>query len=124
MWPVELRVRRFETAPLPPPLQSPAAIHEDRALPELTETLLDIERIIREIALRSQYGNAPHFEINKQVLREVAFTELRDLLVLGRISLAQVGSPPFWVAKPLDPPCEPYALDPDDLKQRLIAVLE
>jgi ATP-dependent helicase YprA (DUF1998 family) len=123
-WPVELRVRRFETAPLPPPLQAATRTREERAFPELTEALLDIERIIREIALRSQYGNAPHYEINKKALRDVAFPELRDLLVLGRISLAQVGSPPFWVAKPLDPPCKPYALDPDDLKQRLIAVLE
>jgi ATP-dependent helicase YprA (DUF1998 family) len=123
-WPVELRVRRFETAPLPPPLQVPARTREYHVLPELTESLLDIERIIREIALRSQYGNAPHYEINRQALRDVAFPELLDLLVLGRISLAQVGSPPFWIAKPLDPPCEPYALDPDDLKQRLIAVLE
>ena len=50
---------------------------EDEELPELTESLLDIDRIIREIALKSDYHNAPHFEINRQALREVAFSEFR-----------------------------------------------
>ena len=123
-WPVELRVRRFQSAPLPPALEPMPRIVEDEELPELTESLLDLDRIIREISLKSDYHNAPHFEINRQALREVAFSELRDLLILGRITLTQFGVPPFWTAQPVDPPLKPYKLDPDDIKQRIVSVLE
>ena len=87
-WPVEVRVRRFEAGPLPPPLQGATRARGIQALPLLTESLQDLERIIRKIALISKYGNAPHYEINRQALRDVAFAELRDLLILGRITWA------------------------------------
>jgi len=123
-WPVEVRVRRFESEPLPPPLVVTERTNERRDLPELTERLQDLEAIIRKIALANKYGNAPHYEINRQALRDVALSELRDLLILGRITLAQPGSPPFWTAAPLDPPRQPYELEPRSLKERLTVVVE
>jgi hypothetical protein len=123
-WPVEVRVRRFEDGPLPPPLQGGVPSRGIQALPLLTESLQDIERIIRKIALVSKYGNAPHYEINRQALRDVAFAELRDLLILGRITLGQFGSPSFWAATPLDPPRQPYEIDSNTLRQRVTVVVE
>ncbi len=124
-WPVEVRVRRFDAEPLPPPLEVVERKSPDQDLPPSTESLQDLERIIRKIALDNDYGNAPDYEISRQALRNVAFAELRDLLILGRITLGQRGQlRPFWVATPLDPPRPPYKLELGTLKQRLPVVIE
>jgi hypothetical protein len=124
-WPVEVRVRRFDAEPLPPPLEAVERKSHAQDLPQLTESLQDLERIIRKIALANEYGNAPDYEINRQALRSVPFAELRDLLILGHVTLAHRGAlRPFWVATPVDPPRQPYKLDPDILKQRLPVVIE
>lgn len=123
-WPVEIRVRRFDAEPLPAALEATAQAAEAPQFPEFTASLQDLEKIIRQIALENDYGNAPLWKINQRALRDVPFSELVDLLLLGRITLGQVGTPPFWIAKPLDPPRVPYPLSPDRLKQRLLALVE
>lgn len=124
-WPVELRIRRFASAALPEPLEVTRREPKASTLPEFTPALEDLEKIIRQLALENaRYGNAPLSRINQRALRDVPFSELVDLVRLGRITLGQVGSQQFWVAKPLDPIRVPFSLDPDRLKQRLFALVE
>lgn len=124
-WPVEIRIRRFEEEALPPALEATAQLPQTPELPEFNLALQDLDRIIRQIALENgDYGNAPHWKMNQRALREVPFSELVDLLLLGRITLSQVGSPPFWVAKPLDPPRPPHLLDTARVKPRLLTLVE
>lgn len=124
-WPAEIRIRRFEQEALPPALEITTQLPQATEVPEFTVALEDLDRIIRQIALENgDYGNAPHWKINQRALREVPFSELVDLLLLGRITLSQVGSPPFWLAKPLDPPRPPHSLDPSRVKQRLLALVD
>lgn len=123
-WPVELRVRRFASSPLPEPLRPGDTVLRRAEMPEFTIQLQEVLRVIREIARTSKYANAPQYAIERQCLRKVLFGELRDLLILGQITLTQAGNPPFWVARPLEPARLPIAIDPDSLQQRVQVLME
>lgn len=123
-WPIELRVRRFESAALPPPLRAVLKPESSAELPEFTTALQELDRIIRKVALSSQWGNAPVYLIERECLRKIDFCELRDLLILGRVTLGRFGQRQFWAATPVDPPRAPLPVLTGTIQQRLRLVVE
>jgi len=123
---ISIRVRGFDGTPDPERLvQAEPAPVEDEPLPAMTPELEELLAKVGELALRSRYGTAASFELQKEVLREIPVSDLRDLLRLGHVRLdwrpSRYGG--FWAVRPANPPQVPFPARPETVRERLEEVI-
>jgi hypothetical protein len=119
---VEVCVVPFDdTAPLPK--IAPPARPERQDLAELISGQLRIlEEIYKIAAANTKWGTVADYALAKAMRTQAhqIFADLRLLQRHGHIALEQVsGTPPFWSIKPLPNPRTLYALEGDDLVDRV-----
>ncbi|WP_224246053.1 AAA domain-containing protein [Hyalangium gracile] len=125
-WLVSIRVRRFDaTEPLPRLEPPPSPRPVPAPLPSTSPALEELLNAIQAVALRSEYGTAPNFELKKVLGHEPSLEQLRALCRLGRISLLQLTGRfgQFWAARPLNPARLPFPVDPDTVRERIDEVI-
>ncbi len=119
---VSIRVRGFPGA-LPPelPERTESTPEEDESLPVMVPELEELLDKVRELALQNPYGTAATFDLERELLREIPVSDLRDLLRLGHVRLyrrrGRHGD--FWAVRPVDPPQIPFPVRADTVRVRL-----
>ena len=118
---VTIRARSFPGgAPPELPAASEVAVEEEPQ-PVMTPGLEELLASVRELAIRSKYGTAATFELEKKLFRSIPFADLRDLLRLGHVRLyrRQGKRGVFWAVKPEDPSLVPFAVRPETVRIRI-----
>ena len=123
---VGIRVRGFQGAALPElPAESetPEVVAEPPA--EMTPEMEELLAAVRELAIRSTYGTAAAFELERKLFRSIPFSDLRNLLRLGHVRLyrREGRRGVFWAVRPEDPPQVPFAVCPETVRLRIEEVI-